>query len=412
MQKNAIEDILCSSNTLEKVKKFRIYKDVISDCRIFLFDEKYSNFDESFKNKKIGKCGIWGIGDYTKTWILDSEHISENVLVQAGKTIDFDLNILTYLNKIMAGHKTNIDKVEFISYLNCLKKEEFQIGITTALMERVRTHVDLGILSEMINSFVKFENTQLVSGCFDDIYLPPDDYIRIKQIYYIALGQMNEILIQFEVVCCYVMKAFLIKTYDIDLDKSERVDKLVDYCLNVLNCYLEKEIVILSLHILDDSRTHKTFKKLKNNSDIIKNILNVTWDIYHIRLIEQIMAQDNMKNTERVILSYFGTADNEIIDAMQINPIKAFVIMNDCPISIHQMNIKDVCKNEELLENACMNANIREKKIKELNFTKIREKLEHEILEKSNYLKYSMGGPIISELRLNAICFFDCSDKK
>ena len=29
-------------------------------------------------------------------------------------------------------------------------------------------------------------------------------------------------------------------------------------------------------------------KKIKNNEDVIKNILNVTWDIYHIRLIEQI----------------------------------------------------------------------------------------------------------------------------
>lgn len=384
-KKMAIADILQSSNTLEKVEKFRLYKDKISDCRIFLFDEEYSNFDESLKNKKIGQCGLWGIGDYTKTWILDSKHISERVLVQVGKTIDFDLNILTYLNKIMIGRKINIDKVEFLNYLNYLKKEGFQIGITTALMERVRTHVDLGILSEMITSFVKFDNIQLVNGNFDNIYLSPNDYIRIKQIYDMALGQMDETLEQFNLVCCCVMKAFLIKTYDIVSDKRKQVEKLIDYCLNVLNCYLEKEIVILSLYIMDDSRTHKTFKKLKNNSNIIKNILNVTWDIYHIRLIEQIMLQDNMKNTERVILSYFGTADNGIIDAMQINPVKAFVIMNDYPISIHQMNIKDVCKNEELLENGYLNANIRGKKIKELDFTKIRGQLESEILEKFNF---------------------------
>ena len=46
------------------------------------------------------------------------------------------------------------------------------------------------------------------------------------------------------------------------------------------------------------------------------------------------------------------------------------------------MNIEDVCKNEELLENGYLNANIREKKIKELDFTKIRGQLESEILEK------------------------------
>lgn len=383
-KKMAIVDILQSSNTLEKVNKFRLYKDKISDCRIFLFDEEYSNFDDSLKNKKIGQCGIWGIGDYTKTWILDSKHILDTVLVQVGKTIDFDLNILTYLNKIMIGRKINIDKVEFLNYLNYLKKEGFQTGITTALMERVRTHVDLCILSEMITSFVKFDNIPLVNRDFENIYLSSNDYMRIKQIYDIALDQMNETLDKYNLVCCCVMKAFLIKTYDIVSDKSKKVEKLIDYCLNVLNCYLEKEIVILSLYIMDDSRTHKTFKKLKNNSDIIKNILNVTWDIYHIRLIEQIMLWDNMKNTERVILSYFGTADNGIIDAIQINPVKAFVIMNDYPITIHQMTIKDVCKNEELLDNGYLNANIRGKKIKELNFAKIRRQLESEILEKVN----------------------------
>ena len=94
-KKMAIKDILQSSNTLEKVQKFKLYKDKVSDCRIFLFDEEYSNFDDSLKNKKIGQCGIWGIGDYTKTWILDSKYISERVLVQIGKTIDFDLNIFT-----------------------------------------------------------------------------------------------------------------------------------------------------------------------------------------------------------------------------------------------------------------------------------------------------------------------------
>lgn len=108
-KKRAIMDIIQSSNTIEKVEKFMAYKFLLSDCRIFLFDEKYSNFDESVKNKKIGTCGVFGIGDYTKTWILDSRYLSERSLVLVGKTIDFDLNIITYLNKIMTGRKINLN---------------------------------------------------------------------------------------------------------------------------------------------------------------------------------------------------------------------------------------------------------------------------------------------------------------
>lgn len=383
-KKRAIMDIIQSSNTIEKAKKFMAYKFLLSDCRIFLFDEKYSNFDESVKNKKIGTCGVLGLGDYTKTWILDSGHLSERSLVRVGKTIDFDLNIITYLNKIMTGGKINIDKNEFMEYLNYIKTKGFQIGITTALMERVRTKIDLNIFSEMITSFVKLDNISIINESIENIYLSEKDYTRIKQIYDMALAQVNENLEQYNIVCCCVMKAFLIKNYDNSSEKNKKVDMFIKYCLNVLNCYLEKEIVILSLYIMDDTRTHRVFKKIKNNTDVIKNILNVAWDLYHIRLVEQIMLRDNMKNTNQVVLSYFGTADNGIIDAMQINPVKAFVIVNDYPISFHQININDICKNEELLESGYLNAGVRAKKVKELNFMQIRKQLETEILAQVN----------------------------
>ena len=377
-------DIIQSSNTIEKVEKFMAYKFLLSDCRIFLFDEKYSNFDESVKNKKIGTCGVFGIGDYTKTWILDSRYLSERSLVLVGKTIDFDLNIITYLNKIMTGRKINIDKNEFVKYLNYIKTKGFQIGITTALMERVRTKIDLNILSEMITSFVKLDNISIINENIENVYLSEKDYMRIKQIYDIALAQVNENLEQFDIICCCVMKAFLIKTYDNSSEKNKKVDIFIKYCIYVLNCYFEKEIVILSLYIMDDNRTHRVFKKIKNNTDVIKNILNVAWDLYHIRLVEQIMLRDNMKNTKQVVLSYFGTADNGIIDVMQINPVKAFVIVNDYPISFHQININDICKNQELLKSGYLNAGVRAKKIKELNFMQIRKQLETEILAQVN----------------------------
>lgn len=69
---------------------------------------------------------------------------------------------------------------------------------------------------------------------------------------------------------------------------------------------------------------------------------------------------------------------------MKINPVKAFVIVNDYPISIHQMNIYDVCKNQNLLDSGYSNASVRAEKIKDLDFKQIRGCLETEILEKIN----------------------------
>lgn len=140
-----------------------------------------------------------------------------------------------------------------------------------------------------------------------------------------------------------------------------------------------KEIVLLALYLSDDERTKKTFEKLEKISKIEENILNVSWDIYHIRLIEQIMLYDNMKEKEKTILSYFATADKGLIDAMNINPLKAFVIIDNYPISYHSLNINDVCRNNCILEEIDTMESIRRIKIKTIDFRRIKQQLQLEI---------------------------------
>ena len=135
----------------------------------------------------------------------------------------------------------------------------------------------------------------------------------------------------------------------------------------------------LALYLSDDERTKKTFEKLEKISKIEENILNVSWDIYHIRLIEQIMLYDNMKEKEKTILSYFATADKGLIDAMNINPLKAFVIIDNYPISYHSLNINDVCRNNCILEEIDTMESIRRIKIKTIDFRRIKQQLQLEI---------------------------------
>ena len=382
MKELAIMKIMQASNLQEKEIIYAFFKEILADCRIFLFDQKCSNFGESCKNKKIGACWILGIGDYTQTWILGLNDDFNDKFIKVGKTIDFDLNILTYINKLMIGRKINIDIDDFIEYLNYLKREDFQIGITTATMERVKTNIDLNIYAEMIQSYVKLDNIKYVNRYIEDINLSEFDYKRVKQIYDKSLKQIDDSIRQYDIICCCVMKAYLIKTFDEETDKNKKVEKFIEYCLNEINCYLEKEIIILSLYIQDDYRTNRAFKKIKNNEDVINNILNVTWDIYHIRLIEQIFLYDNLNKRDQIILSYFGTADKGLIDVMQINPVKAVIIIDNKLHVVHQMNIENVCKKQELLNNAYYNNHLREMKIKNINFSEMRKQLEFQILSK------------------------------
>lgn len=58
------------------------------------------------------------------------------------------------------------------------------------------------------------------------------------------------------------------------------------------------------------------------------------------------MLYDNLNKRDQIILSYFGTADKGLIDVMQINPVKAVIIIDNKLHVVHQMNIENVCKNK------------------------------------------------------------------
>lgn len=45
---------------------------------------------------------------------------------------------------------------------------------------------------------------------------------------------------------------------------------------------LVQKLLGLALYLSDDERTKKTFEKLEKISKIEENILNVSWDIYHM----------------------------------------------------------------------------------------------------------------------------------
>lgn len=238
MKRCAIMGIMQAPNLQQKEMIYESFEKLLKDCRIILFDQKCSNFGESFSNKKIGSCWIWGIGDYTQTWILGLN----DKFIKVGKTIDLDLNILTYINKLMIGRKINIDIDDFIEYLNYLKREKFQIGVTTALMERVKTNIDLNIFAEMIQSYVKLDNIMYVNKNIEDINLSECDYKRVKELYDKSLEQIDDQIRQYDILCCCVMKAYLIKTFDKEQEKNKKVEKFIEYCLNEINCYSEGEM--------------------------------------------------------------------------------------------------------------------------------------------------------------------------
>jgi hypothetical protein len=76
--------------------KSKMYK----EAKLIYFNLGINPRLESFKNNILNDYSILGISDYEKSYIFDNKYNSkETRVLEIGKTINLDLNILTYLKK-------------------------------------------------------------------------------------------------------------------------------------------------------------------------------------------------------------------------------------------------------------------------------------------------------------------------
>src|SRR5690625_90893 len=379
-----ISSLIEAENTYEQNKIFENNFSQSDNIKTFLFDEDRSNVPKSFKNRKINGYKIFGLADYTKLWVLDSKHIGRfSRELKIGKVVHFDLNILTYLNKYINNFKQNTNTSDFIEYLKFLKNNQFNYNISTAIMERSISPINTTskkIWSEIIISYVKFSNLKFDIFKPGELLLTEFEYRWAKEIYDSLFGKEQE-LIEYKALSCLFLKAFLIKN---DKKIKNKLDVLLQYSLDVLNVYFELESVLIYYYFNSDNATKKTFKKIEGYSKkTVTNILNTTWDIFHIRLMEKSLLYDN-QNKNDIVLSYFSSRDGAYNELDKINPIKMFVIYDGQGFAIREKGINDVCSNEEILKKVEEEREMRRNNVNKVNLEKEKKNLINYIEDKQN----------------------------
>lgn len=375
-----IQSMYYSENTIEKIKIFNDTFNHLDNIKIFLFDEKHSNISNEFKNREINGYQIFAPTDYTKMWVLDSKYDNkQDRMLKISKTLHFDLNILTYLNKYINNYNLNINIPEFVEYLEYIKKHKFNYSMLTALMERSSSLLDekaQKIWGEIIESFLQFADNDFNVNQPVKIRLPEKDYKKAREILDSLFELNQQSIIQYQVLCCFLLKAFLIKQ---DKSIKNKTESLLQYSLDNLNVYLELETYLMSLYFESNKAIKKTFEKIEGYSkNTVERILNTAWDIAHVRFMESALEIDN-KNKDEIYLSYFSSRDNAFTELERVNPIKMFVVYDHGSFSIREKGIVDICTNEVLLDRIQKEAQKRKENISRVNFAKEKQKLETQI---------------------------------
>lgn len=380
-----IQDMHYSESTIDKIEIFNDAFNHLDNIKIFLFDEVYSNIPEGFRNREVNGYQIFGPTDYTKMWVLDSKYVNEHDRVlKISKTIHFDLNILTYLNRFINNYNLNINIPEFIEYLEYIKNNQFSFNMSTALMERSSTPLDekaKKIWGEIIESFFQFVDDDFSVSQPVKIILPETEYERAKNIFDSLFELKQQNIIEYQALCCFLLKAFLIKQ---DKSIKNKIESLLQYSLDTLNIYLELETYLMNLYFESNESIKETFKKIEGYSkNTVERILNTAWDIVHVRFMESALTIDN-KNKDEVHLSYFSSRDNAFTELESINPIKMFVVYDNGSFSIREKGITDFCTNEVLLDKIQNEARKRKENVSRVDFTKEKLKLETQINNNQN----------------------------
>ena len=344
-----IQELVKCETTIQKMEVFNRWN--LHECRVFLFDEEKSNFGNIGKSFSYGKFNLIGLGDYQKIWVVDKNTVNaKDNFLPVARIVNYDLNIFTYIHDLYRGRNIP-DKENLIRFLHEIKSLRLTNNISTALMERYTTPINRELLAKMIESYVYFDSINFeVFQSNAPQTLKPDKYIWMKEIwedaeYYLS---NDEVIQHYEAVCCYILKAFILKNKK-NISTKARVAEFKRYCIEDLCVFLELEMTLLILFLKNDSSVQEIFKKLQLGAKkLIDKIHNTTWDIFHIRLLEQSALLNYIENPDVIYLHYFATADSGVAEVLRANPIKMLVYYNENLIPIRRYDALDFFTQDEI----------------------------------------------------------------
>ena len=376
-----IQELVKCETTIQKMEVFNRWN--LHECRVFLFDEEKSNFGNIGKSFSYGKFNLIGLGDYQKIWVIDKNTVNaKDNFLPVARIVNYDLNIFTYIHDLYRGRNI-LDKENLIRFLHEIKSLRLTNNISTALMERYTTPINRELLAKMIESYVYFDsiNFEVFQSNVPQT-LKPDKYIWMKEIwedaeYYLS---NDEVIQHYEAVCCYILKAFILKNTK-NISTKARVAEFKRYCIEDLCVFLELEMTLLILFLKNDSAVQEIFKKLQLKADkLIDKIHNTAWDIFHIRLLEQSTLLNCIENPDVIYLHYFATADSGLAEVLRANPIKMLVYYNEKVIPIRRYDAKDFFTQDELDSYTTEEKiRLRAEKVQGLDFCSIKQRLSSEL---------------------------------
>jgi hypothetical protein len=250
--------------------------------------------------------------------------------------IDFDTNVVSNMERLFTTKCINDDRNTYLFLRRLIKQRNRDYSCVPYGWENCTKIDDSNILKGMISSlrsffmYMSFDTVEEFDNYFNSstkldnlnaINKETDDFLQLmfemkKKI------EHGEIEMVQRPIHALLLQAVIIK-FSTKKGIKYKLDQLFDCFVNQMGKFMERELAICYLYLKNDKRTEKFFGKVQRNS---KNILHViegmSWDLAHIRQLEDSMRRSIYDETSFEIHS-LATYDNGLKEMLTVYPVES-----------------------------------------------------------------------------------------
>ncbi|MBN2942571.1 MAG: hypothetical protein JTJ18_11115 [Streptococcus sp.] len=280
------------------------------------------------------------------------------------KLISLDLNILIDLGKLWNNTYSG-NSEDFFQFLEFIKSE-YEIDITSALHENSQKIIDfknskhrVKVKTELLayKQLCKADISQIRK--LNDVHIDIDDKIDIdNQLSNLFSEKLIPEYKRLLVVQCLFLKAYILN-YNSSKEPKDKINDLINYSLCELKVFSDYELLLIYWYFQDKQVTRSAFRKMKPKkktlNELVNDICNTAWDIFHFRNLEDSFVSSVVKND--LIATCFASRDKQYREFLNLNPILFIVIQDETylpwrkfrlqvEVEISEENWKEYSSNE------------------------------------------------------------------
>ena len=314
--KNIILRIFQSENPKLEYEK---EKENLKNVEIISFDgsRKESFLFLNLKDK-------YGDIEVKKLAVYENLQFYSKEIKKVGYFLEMDTNVASYIDRLCKGTLEEDKKRDILEIIQILdkKRENFQLGANLYIWENVVKGINDEIIVDTMRS-VNYAMNHTMYKDLNDKKLDDEDKKIKKQIEVIKKEKEKLEKEKYFPICSLLLKVFCIKISKKNI--YEQVKELVDFINETLFMYMENEVLLCLMYLLNDKmiKDSKFFKieKNSNKKNVIKNIKGMAWDLLHFRMKQSYLIE-NQKNI--IKLPIIITADKGMSSIIEINKMRFF----------------------------------------------------------------------------------------